>query len=24
MDLQYLRSGIIPQIWAPVNYFLGL
>jgi hypothetical protein len=23
MDLQYLRSGFIPQIWAPVNYFLG-
>ncbi len=23
MDLQYLRSGFIPQIWAPVNYFFG-
>lgn len=23
IDLQYLRSGFIPQIWAPVNYFFG-
>jgi hypothetical protein len=23
MDLQYLRSGFIPQIWAPVNYFFS-